>query len=200
MGLAETIKEKYNVTGKPPFYLPISRWDGLPELYTTFGYKLGAEIGVARGEYSECLFKKIPNLTLYCIDSWLHYSGYRDTVSQTRFDSMYLETVNRLKNYDAHIMRAFSEDAVKHIPDNSLDFIFIDAAHDFFHVTQDIYLWERKVKNGGIVSGHDFKRDKGRDWQCHVKDVILAWAYSHGINNWFVCKKDKSPSWFWVKE
>lgn len=194
------ICDKFDVSGKPPFLLGISRWAGLPELFSELGYSVGAEIGVARGEYSERLCKRIPNLRLYCIDAWLHYKGYRDTVSQSRFDSMYAETIERMRPYGATIMRSFSTDAAQFFPDGSLDFVFIDAAHDFYHVTQDIYHWERKVRSGGIVSGHDFRRAHGRDWQCHVKDVVSAWAYSHGINPWFVCNGDKSPTWFWVKQ
>jgi hypothetical protein len=40
--------------------------------------------------------------------------------------------------------------------DNSLDFVFIDAAHDYDSVKQDIISWLPKVKKGGIISGHDY--------------------------------------------
>ena len=37
----------------------------------------------------------------------------------------------------------------------SLDFIFVDAAHTYDAVVEDIKLWEPKVRKGGLVSGHD---------------------------------------------
>src|ERR1700687_2229425 len=40
--------------------------------------------------------------------------------------------------------------------DGSLDFVFIDASHDFASVRADIAAWWPKVKVGGVLSGHDF--------------------------------------------
>jgi len=39
---------------------------------------------------------------------------------------------------------------------NSIDFVFIDAAHDYASVTADILAWLPKVKKGGIIAGHDY--------------------------------------------
>lgn len=40
--------------------------------------------------------------------------------------------------------------------DESLDFVFIDAEHDYKNVRRDIDAWLPKVrKNGGIIAGHD---------------------------------------------
>ena len=40
--------------------------------------------------------------------------------------------------------------------DNSLDFVFIDASHDYVNVKKDIEHWYPKVKTGGIIAGHDY--------------------------------------------
>jgi predicted O-methyltransferase YrrM len=40
--------------------------------------------------------------------------------------------------------------------DNSLDFVYIDAGHRFDDVVQDIIKWTKKVRKGGIISGHDY--------------------------------------------
>lgn len=38
----------------------------------------------------------------------------------------------------------------------SVDFVFIDASHEYKHTVKDIESWLPKMKNGGILSGHDY--------------------------------------------
>ena len=47
-----------------------------------------------------------------------------------------------------------------------LDFVFIDAQHDYDSVKKDIEIWTPKLKPGGLLSGHDY--------QPNFKGVIQA--------------------------
>jgi len=196
------IIEKFNldINQKMPIKIKSSgRWYALPQTFNELGYKVGAEIGVEQGVYSARLCKKIPGLRLYCIDPWKAYKGYRDHVSQSKLDMFYENTKKKLAEYNCEIIRKFSMDAVLEFEDNSLDFVYIDGNHDFKNVANDIVEWEKKVRVGGIVSGHDFRRQRtGSKYICHVKDVVHAYTYSHGIRPWFVTA-ERSPSWFYVK-
>ena len=92
-------------------------------------------------------------------------------------------------------------DALKFFEDDSLDFVFIDGNHEFQQATNDIAEWSKKVRKGGIVSGHDFIRMKGLiHEQIHTKDVVQGWAYAKHIKPWFIFVGDRCPSWFWIKE
>ena len=51
---------------------------------------------------------------------------------------------------------ADSTKAAKMFQDYSLDFVFIDAAHDYVSIKRDIAIWWPKVKVGGILAGHDY--------------------------------------------
>jgi hypothetical protein len=177
-----------------PIWLPIGR-NALPDLFAELGYKVGAEIGVAKGAYSEILCKA--GLKVYAVDAYTPYRGYRWHTTRKTFDALFEEARDRLAPYDHQIIRGFSTEAVKLFADNSLDFVYIDGNHEFQQVTNDIAEWSKKVRPGGIVSGHDFQRHSKGRYVCHVKDVVLAWTYSHRIRPWFVTKK--RPSWFWVK-
>ena len=46
-------------------------------------------------------------------------------------------------------------DALKNIPDDSVDVLFIDADHPENAVYDDILFYYPKVKKGGIVAVHD---------------------------------------------
>jgi hypothetical protein len=50
-----------------------------------------------------------------------------------------------------------STEAAKLYEDKSLDFVFLDAGHDYSHVKEDILAWLPKIKDGGIIGGHDYK-------------------------------------------
>jgi predicted O-methyltransferase YrrM len=53
--------------------------------------------------------------------------------------------------------------------DGSLDFVFIDAAHDYQSVVDDIRAWGPKMKPGGTLAGHDYQRE---EFQRAVHDVL----------------------------
>ncbi len=47
----------------------------------------------------------------------------------------------------------------KKYEDKSLDFAFIDADHAYECVKNDINAWLPKIKDDGIIAGHDYHRD-----------------------------------------
>jgi len=40
--------------------------------------------------------------------------------------------------------------------DNSIDFAYIDACHEYRKVKLDIMAWVPKINAGGIIAGHDY--------------------------------------------
>jgi predicted O-methyltransferase YrrM len=58
-------------------------------------------------------------------------------------------------------LRSLSWEGAKNYSDESLDFVFIDAAHDHESVIKDLVSWYPKVKKGGIIAGHDYHYDCG---------------------------------------
>ena len=199
-------KYDLNLDGKPPIIIEsetkkLGRHYALPEIFAALGFKVGAEIGVEEGVYSARLCRKIPGLKLYSIDAWLVHGDYQDHVDQDRLDRFYKNTQERLAPYDCEIIRKFSMDAVDDFEDGSLDFVYIDGNHRFIGIARDIDGWEKKVRVGGIVAGHDYRRiEPTSDNGYHVRPVVDAYTLSYGIRPWFVLQGDKCPTWLWVKQ
>lgn len=59
-----------------PIEIPNFGRNQLAALFNELEFKIGAEIGVEKGTYSETLCKAIPGVKLYCIDAWTIYEGY----------------------------------------------------------------------------------------------------------------------------
>lgn len=175
---------------------PLRAWEGsritLAELFNDLGYKLGAEIGVEQGKYSSVLLDKNPNLKLKCVDPWEPYG--RQSVD--RENRLYDETIQRLTPYRdrVEIIRKKSIDAVKEVPNGSLDFVYIDALHDFDNVMMDLIHWVPKVRRGGIVSGHDYTITHG----FGIVQAVESYTRYHSIGLYYITK-DTDSSFFWVQ-
>lgn len=195
---------------KEPVQIPdVSRLD-LVRWFRELDFRVGAEIGVAQGEFSKAICEVNPQVKLYGVDSWRPYSGYKDYVREDTFQTMYDEAMRRLDPYikrDRYeVVEKFSQEALEDFEDGSLDFVYIDANHQDPFVTQDIIGWSKKVRPGGIVAGHDYVRVKRVSWQ--VKDAIHKYTKDNNIQPWFVLGLDAvipgmvregSRSWMFIQ-
>ena len=192
-----------------PAEIPDCSRDDLPQFFVEMGFKVGAEIGVYKGEFSEKIAQT--GLTLYSIDPWQIYDDYDNPRGQDRLDFQYEHTKQVLAPYpNCTIIRKTSMEAAPDFKDDSLDFVYIDANHDFRYVAEDLSEWTKKVKKGGIVSGHDYFYTKTRTNQphWHVAFVLNAYISAYSIPNWYLLgrknamegeKRDKWRSWMFIK-
>jgi len=132
----------------------------LPQLLTRMNLlNKGAEIGSFKGDYAHHIISNWPG-TLYMVDVWREMSDeeYNDASNMKFHSPTYIDTIKNLKGYEkrALMMRMDSVQASKLFPDDSLDFVYIDANHTYEHAKQDIRIWYPKVKSGGVFLGHDY--------------------------------------------
>ena len=168
----------------------------------------GAEIGVQNGLYSEILLDKWKGSCLISIDAWRHFedSEYIDIANYTNEQhlDLYADATLKLRKFGERsiIWRMTSEEAAKIMPKNTLDFCYIDAVHSYDGVVQDLELWIPKIKEGGIICGHDFIKD-GEHYdidgkligQFGVQKAVIEYSERY---NWdlHITKNDDFPSWF----
>lgn len=168
------------------------RW--LANVINKRGFKIGAEIGCAGGRTTQFLLQNT-DVILYAVDLWKTPPINVDWGIQYRtwdFDNIRNWYETRTKKFKSRIreLRGISWEMAEKVEDNSLDFVFIDADHEYESVVRDILAWTPKVKPGGMVSGHDIHfpgvlkainelipnwKQAGIDhvWYCNKEDVIV---------------------------
>ena len=72
------------------------------------------------------------------------------------------------------LLQEYSVPGARRIADGSVDLAFIDAAHDYSNVHEDILAYWSKVKPNGVLAGHDFNHY--RNWAGILEKRI---EYSH---------------------
>jgi hypothetical protein len=164
---------------------------------------VGVEIGVFTGALSTKLLTK-PDLKLFMVDSWVQADPKSDYAKSTDFhgnlsqadqDRFYNHSVS-VTSFAAdrrEVIRKDSLEAAKDFEDNSLDFVFIDADHTYEGCKADILAWAPKVKEGGLISGHDFQNPNYPSWGVEqaVGELVVENGYQLETDDhytWF-CKK-----------
>jgi len=155
---------------------PNRRDNFLADLLKNINPTLGCEVGVRNGRTTFHLLDAFPNLTMYAIDYDIKLF-YKDTAI--------LKYGGRLKPIQGH-----SHNVHGNIPNNSLDFVFIDASHDYNSVYKDINYYKPKLKPNGWLCGHDM------DFPGVNKAVNELLPNNHHIgpnNVWFTCLDKSVP-------
>ena len=156
-------------------------WFSYHNLYKEFVEKTPSggkivEVGTWKGKSVAFLAVEVMNsgksITIDAVDTWKGTAEeifHRDDwyVQNDKLYELFLSNIKPLTRgqYDFDVInpiRNASVDAAKDYADGSLDCFFIDAAHDYESVCQDIMAWLPKVKHGGILAGHDWSWESVR--------------------------------------
>ena len=166
----------------------------LAPYFNELGFTKGAEVGVFTGYFSEILCKAILGLDLTCCDIW----------GEGKYKRAEDECLERLKPYNVTIIKKYSVEAAKDVPDGSLDFVSIDAAHDYENVKLDIAAWAPKVRVGGIISGddfYDFPSGKGGVMQA-ATEFTSHHQYNLKLTDWNIddpVRDNRQPNAWFIK-
>jgi len=124
------------------------------------------------------------NIECSCVDIWEPYS---EIPNHELFDDdgaykKFLSNIESVKDVVTPY-RGKSVDVSKNFENEYFDFIFIDAAHDYNNVLNDLKCWFPKLKKNGIIGGHDYYFDN---------EVALA------VNDFFKEQKIEinGPCWY----
>ena len=137
---------------------------------------IGAELGVCRGHNAAHLFLCTKPEKLYLVDTWefnpdtfihhtpdLYYNDWQDDVKDM-FKEFLGDRVFTVKKTSVEFL--------SDLPDKYLDWVYIDSSHDFDTTKKEIELSLKKVKTGGIISGHDFCVME-KVWKTSIIRVVI---------------------------
>lgn len=92
---------------------------------------IGIDLGIGTTDRPSSLFGDVPTLLAN-----LQRAGVSDVVQ---------------------VVAGESTEAAAMFADRSLDFVFIDGSHEYQDILADLQAWHPKVKEGGVIAGHDYQ-------------------------------------------
>lgn len=127
---------------------------------------VGVEIGVQTGHNSKNIFDSGWCGELCCVDNWVRPHEMR-------------EAKKRLEGYAVTLIQGDSAKSAELFAEGSLDFVYIDAGHDYEDIKRDFLAWFPKVRIGGIVSGHDYAHASHKNDCDGVREFIDEYMEAH---------------------
>jgi len=172
-----------------------------PKLLTDMGLLgTGVEIGVFRGWHSKLLLDNWAGKKIWGVDCYRQIPFFLDGVDVNKFHyspkmwaSVKATGEATLAPYGDRfeLIHKDSEKASERFDDGSLDWVYVDDGHFFEAVIRDIDFWERKIRPGGVIAGHDYYDEHTA---CTV-EVKMAVDYHYGdrVKSW---DTGKLPTWY----
>lgn len=123
------------------------------------------ELGCWKGKSASFLGVEIINsgksIALHCIDHWggSNEPAHKADPDLERVFDIFNENMDRIDGLDLHVHRMASAPAAHLFEDGTIDFVWIDAGHEYEEVMADIEAWWPKVKAGGVMGGDDYPMD-----------------------------------------
>jgi len=132
------------------------------------------EVGSWKGKSSSFMAVEIANsnknIEFYCVDTWMGSSEHKGMKEIDFLYETFIQNMKPLEKYYVPIRKP-SIEAANQFQDHSLDFVFIDASHEYEDVKNDIKAWLPKVKKNGILAGHDYYIGEN-DYHLGVKKAV----------------------------
>lgn len=105
----------------------------------------GVELGLGKGFLFARFLSDCPGLSMIGVDV------FKRPERRAMVEAVVAQFPDR-----ATVYPGLTVDAAAHVPDRSVDFVFVDAGHSYRAVSADIRCWRTKVKVGGWFGGHDY--------------------------------------------
>jgi hypothetical protein len=125
------------------------------------------EVGVWKGDFAMEILRQCSFITHYhMIDPWASLPDWNKpmNVKPEIFDRAYAEAMEKTAFASRKVLvhRGRTREVIGEIPDESVDFAYIDGDHTLRGITIDLIKVLPKIKPGGFIGGDDFSKSP---WQ-----------------------------------
>ena len=135
-----------------------------------------AEVGVADGNFSAAILDRNHPRTLHLIDLWASsFSGSDDLA----FKSVSKRFANEAREDRVQFHRDYSWDAISKLAPASLDWIYLDAGHDYDDVVKDLEVARHAIKPDGFITGHDYVKWSSPNGRFGVVEAVNEFCLKH---------------------
>jgi hypothetical protein len=127
---------------------------------------VAAEIGTAQGYFAEYMLKGLNPKKLHLIDPW-RFQDLRDYVQDAnnttdeegdrRHKAILDKFAKPIRDGVVTVHRTLSTQIADSFADEHFDFIHVDGNHTYAACLADLYAFDRKVKQNGFITGHDYQ-------------------------------------------
>ena len=158
-----------------------SRFDLWIRLVDSYKVKSMAEVGVYKGDFAYRLLEKCNSIEKYfMIDPWRHLEDWSKPANKNNntFEKFLSETKEKT-NFAANktvILRGKTTEVIEKIPNNALDFAYIDGDHTLKGITIDLIRLFDKVRVGGWIGGDDFSQSIWQHTPNYEPTLIFPFA------------------------
>lgn len=126
---------------------------------------VAVEIGVLHGDFSKMILELLKPSKLILVDPYVRSDeSYGASLSflnsaysnEEDYNNIVKRFEKEIYSCQVEIVRKYSYEAVDYVAVNSCDFIYHDASHLYDDIKRDLNDWLPKLKEGGLVCGHDY--------------------------------------------
>lgn len=184
---------KLNIQSIKQFHLR-NRFE-FSNLCQKLNFKSVLEVGVLFGDFADRLLSNWPSFVKYIgVDPFKKQKVWVDWANKNNneFDGIYNKTLLRLiKKFGGdriNLMRMKGDEAAALIPDYSIDFVYIDARHDFVFGFKDL-----KVGQDWSICGNN------KTVEGSVRKAVMDFTERNNIHHVFMTGDGLFRSWYFFK-
>lgn len=163
--------------------------------------EIGSWMGRSTCYMAEKIKKSPKSIKFYAVDTWdgSDEEEHQRIVQELKDNNSSLYEIFKSNLQKCEVeeyvvpLQSSSIEAAGKFEDNSIDFVHIDASHDYHSVLSDIIAWYPKVKPGGFISGDDYVEN----WGGVIQAVN---EFFKGKSSVLLNRQDNTLSKVWVHQ